>query len=60
MEMGDRTLKTKAVTKDENGNEKEEVIEVTKETLAQMEEQIKQYDEAIAKAQNELNQMYLG
>ncbi len=60
MDMGDKTLKTKAVTKDENGNEKEEVIEVTKETLAQMEEQIKQYDEAIAKVQNELNQMYLG
>ena len=57
--MGDKTLTTTMLVKDEEGNEKEETIAVTKETITQMEEQIKQYDEAIAKVRNEINQLYI-
>ena len=57
--MGDKTLTTTTLVKDEEGNEKEETIAVTKETIAQMKEQIKQYDEAIAKVRDEINQLYV-
>ena len=56
--MGEQTLTTKIYSTDENGQNVEEVVSVTKETLAQMEEQIKQYDDAITKAKEELNKIY--
>ena len=58
-EMGNRAMTTKVFTKNEEGKDIEEVVPVTKEVVAQMEEQLNQYDEAIAKVQSELNQLYI-
>lgn len=57
--IGDRTMTTKIYTKDESGKDVEEEVAVTKEIIEQMEEQKKQYDEAIAQAQKELSQIFI-
>ena len=57
--MGDKVLSTKIYTKDEEGKDIEQVVPVTKEVVAQLEEQVKQYDEAIAKVQDEINKSYI-
>ena len=59
MGFGSTTLTTKVVTQNENGENVEQEVAVTKDVLTQLEEQKKQIDDAIAKAQNELNQIYI-
>ena len=57
--MGDKTMTTKSIVKDENGEEQEVEVAVTKEVITKLEEEVKQYDNAIAKVKSELNQLYL-
>lgn len=59
MNMGEKTLKTKIVSQNENGESVEQEVAVTKEVLAQLEEQQKQIDEALTNAQNEYNKLFV-
>ncbi len=59
MDMGEKTMTTKILAKDENGDDIEQIVPVTEETLAQIKEEIKQYDEAIAKVQEQISQLYV-
>ena len=58
MGMGERALTTKIITKDENGNDVEQIVPVTNENLAQLQEQLNQYNDAVANAQKEYNQLF--
>ena len=59
MNMGEKTLTTKIAQQTEDGQTVEQEIAVTKEVLAQLEEQVKQYDEAIAKVKDQINELYM-
>ena len=58
MGMGEQTLKTKITTQDENGQNVEQEVAVTKEVLTQLEAQKQQIDEQITKVQDEFNKLY--
>lgn len=59
LNMGERTLKAKIITQDEKGEAVEQEVAITKEVLAQLEEQKQQLDKAIADAQGELSKLYI-
>jgi hypothetical protein len=56
--FGKQTLTTKIAQQNENGKTIEQEIAVTKDVLAQLEEQKRQLDEAIIKVQTEMNKVY--
>ena len=58
MDMGDTTLTTKIAQQTEKGETVEQEIAVTKEVIAQLEEQKRQLDEALTQAHTELNKLF--